>query len=182
MLEDIMETTTQDYMDRIAVERQVKSDNMDLLRRSELELENAFSKYREEMENELQECISYIHSLDVREDLVERGTLSTVKGMDKWKEKLMAAQLKRDRAKRAYVRKQQAAMLQQTAHTSEALKYTEKLKELNELLKDKGETKINVILKDSNKNYSFELEKTRKFDFNLFSLIKNKEYVKKISF
>ena len=50
--------------------------------------------------------------------------------MDQWKEKLLAAQLKRDRAKRAYVRKQQAAMLQQTAHTSEALKYTEKLKEL----------------------------------------------------
>jgi DNA polymerase-3 subunit alpha len=58
----------------------------------------------------------------------------------------------------------------------------EKLNELNELLKDNGETKINVILRDSNKNYSFELEKTRKFDFNLFSLIKNKEYVKKISF
>jgi len=57
-----------------------------------------------------------------------------------------------------------------------------KLKELNELLKHNGETKINVILRDSNKNYSFELEKTRKFDFNLFSLIKNKEYVKKISF
>jgi DNA polymerase-3 subunit alpha len=58
----------------------------------------------------------------------------------------------------------------------------EKLKELSELLQGKGETKINVILKDSNKNYFFELEKTRKFDFNLFSLIKNKEYVKKISF
>ena len=58
----------------------------------------------------------------------------------------------------------------------------EKLKELNELLKSNGETKINVILRDKNKNYSFELEKTRKFDFNLFSLIKNKEYVKKISF
>jgi DNA polymerase-3 subunit alpha len=58
----------------------------------------------------------------------------------------------------------------------------DKLKELNELLKNSGETKINVILKDNNKNYSFELERTRKFDFNLFSLIKNKEYVKKISF
>ena len=58
----------------------------------------------------------------------------------------------------------------------------EKLNELNELLKTNGETKINVIFRDSNKNYSFELEKTRKFDFNLFTLIKNKEYVKKISF
>ena len=62
------------------------------------------------------------------------------------------------------------------------LNNSEKLKELNELLKNNGETKINVILKDKNKNYSFELEKTRKFDFNMFSLIKNKEYVKKISF
>jgi hypothetical protein len=53
---------------------------------------------------------------------------------------------------------------------------------LNELLKSDGDTKVNVILIDSSKNYLFELEKTRKFDFNLFSLIKNKEYVKKISF
>ena len=57
-----------------------------------------------------------------------------------------------------------------------------KLQELNELLKSNGDTKINVILRDNNKNYSFELEKTRKFNFNLFSLIKNKEYVKKIIF
>ena len=58
----------------------------------------------------------------------------------------------------------------------------EKLQELNELLKNNGETKINVILRDSNKNYSFELEKNRKFDFSLFNLIKSKTYVKKISF
>jgi len=62
------------------------------------------------------------------------------------------------------------------------LRNKEKLQELNELLKNKGETKINVIFRDNNKNYTFELEKTRKFDFNMFSLIKNKEYVKKISF
>jgi len=62
------------------------------------------------------------------------------------------------------------------------LNNSEKLKELDELLKNNGKTKINVILKDNNKNYSFELEKSRRFDFNLFSLIKNKEYVKKISF
>jgi DNA polymerase-3 subunit alpha len=58
----------------------------------------------------------------------------------------------------------------------------EKLKELDELLKNNGETKVNVVLRDSNKRYIFQLEKTRKFDFSLFNLIKNKEYVKKISF
>jgi len=57
-----------------------------------------------------------------------------------------------------------------------------KLKELNELLNKTGETKVSVVLKDDSKNYKFELEQTRKFDFNIFSLIKNKEYVKKISF
>ncbi|MBL6857174.1 MAG: DNA polymerase III subunit alpha [Pelagibacteraceae bacterium] len=55
------------------------------------------------------------------------------------------------------------------------------LKELNELLSKNGETKIRVVLKDNSKNYRFELDRTRKFDFNLFNLIKNKEYVKKIS-
>ena len=62
------------------------------------------------------------------------------------------------------------------------LSNSEKLKELDELLKNNGETKVNVVLRDSNKRYIFQLEKTRKFDFSLFNLIKNKEYVKKISF
>ena len=56
------------------------------------------------------------------------------------------------------------------------------LKDLNELLKSTGDTKINLVYKKNKKNYFFELEKSRKFDFSLFSLIKNKEYVKKISF
>jgi DNA polymerase-3 subunit alpha len=62
------------------------------------------------------------------------------------------------------------------------LNNSDNLEELNEILKKNGGTKINVVLRDKNKNYSFELEKPRMFDFNLFSLIKNKEYVKKISF
>ena len=56
------------------------------------------------------------------------------------------------------------------------------LKELNDLLNITGQTKIKVVFRDNSKYYKFELEQARKFDFNLFSLIKNKEYVKKISF
>ena len=56
------------------------------------------------------------------------------------------------------------------------------LKELNKILEKSGETNINVVLKDNSKNYLFKLDRARKFDFNLFSLIKNKEYVKKIRF
>ena len=62
------------------------------------------------------------------------------------------------------------------------LNTNDRLKELNKLLANSGETIINITLSDNNKKYSFELEKARKIDFNLFSLIKNKEYVKKISF
>ena len=55
-------------------------------------------------------------------------------------------------------------------------------KDLNKLLNKTGDTKIHVVLRENSKNYKFELEQSRRFDFNLFSLIKNKEYVKKISF
>ena len=51
-----------------------------------------------------------------------------------------------------------------------------------EVLKEKGSTKINFIIKDKNKSFAFELEKTRKFDLTTFNNVKNKQYVKKISF
>jgi len=53
---------------------------------------------------------------------------------------------------------------------------------LKEVLKESGNTKINFIIKDKNKSFAFELEKTRKFDLNTFNNVKNKQYVKKISF
>ena len=57
-----------------------------------------------------------------------------------------------------------------------------KIRELSELLIKNGETKINIIFNENNKKLMFELKQTRKFDFDLFCLIKNKEYIKKISF
>jgi len=62
------------------------------------------------------------------------------------------------------------------------LRDNKKLKELSQLLKTEGKTKINIILNNDNKKYAFELEKSRKFDFATFSIIKDKQYVKKISF
>ncbi len=56
------------------------------------------------------------------------------------------------------------------------------IEELKEVLKEKGNTKINFIIKDKNKSFAFELEKTRKFDLTTFNNVKNKQYVKKISF
>ena len=56
------------------------------------------------------------------------------------------------------------------------------IQELQEFLKEDGDTKINFIIRDKNKSFAFKLEKTRKFDFTTFNNIKNKQYVKKISF
>ncbi len=56
------------------------------------------------------------------------------------------------------------------------------IEELKEVLKESGSTKINFIIKDKNKSFAFKLEKTRKFDLTTFNIVKNKQYVKKISF
>jgi DNA polymerase-3 subunit alpha len=56
------------------------------------------------------------------------------------------------------------------------------LQELKDTLIEEGKTQINLIIKDKDKSFAFKLEKTRKFDFNLFNDINSKKYVKKISF
>ena len=56
------------------------------------------------------------------------------------------------------------------------------LNELKNYLKDKGDTKIKIIIPYHNKKIILSLEKDRKFDFKLFNTIKSKEYVRKISF
>ncbi|MDC1096566.1 DNA polymerase III subunit alpha [Pelagibacteraceae bacterium] len=56
------------------------------------------------------------------------------------------------------------------------------IEELKDVLKEEGDTKVNFIIKENNKNYTFKLEKSRKFDLSIFKAVKSKEYVKKISF
>ncbi len=53
--------------------------------------------------------------------------------------------------------------------------------ELKNLLSQKGNTKVSLIIHDNNKKVLFDLGNDRKFDFNQLKLIKNKEYVKKIT-
>ena len=56
------------------------------------------------------------------------------------------------------------------------------INDLKEALKEEGETVIKLIVHNDNKKLAFELEKTRKFDLSTFNQVKNKQYVKKISF
>tara|TARA_B100001123_G_scaffold236803_2_gene265491 strand:- start:405 stop:2099 length:1695 start_codon:yes stop_codon:yes gene_type:complete len=56
------------------------------------------------------------------------------------------------------------------------------LKDLKDTLKENGSTNVKIKIKRTSKTYIFSLKKLRKFDFNTFKDIKNKEYVKKINF
>ena len=53
--------------------------------------------------------------------------------------------------------------------------------ELKKLLKNKGQTEISLIIHNKNKKIYYNLQNSRKFDFNHLKAIKSKEYVKKIT-
>jgi len=61
------------------------------------------------------------------------------------------------------------------------LKSNYNLNEISELLSDNGETEINLIIKNENKQSYFSLQNNRKFDFSHLKALKAKEYVEKIT-
>ena len=54
--------------------------------------------------------------------------------------------------------------------------------QLKDILKENGKTKVKIRIGSKSKNYTFELKSPRKFNFKTFSAIKDKEFIKKISF
>ena len=61
------------------------------------------------------------------------------------------------------------------------LKNDYNLNEIKELLSNKGETEINLVIRDNNKKALFSLQENRKFDLNHFKALKAKKYVEKIT-
>ena len=61
------------------------------------------------------------------------------------------------------------------------LKKNYDLDEIKKLLSNKGETEINILIKDENKKALFSLQENRKFDLNHLKALKAKEYVEKIT-
>ena len=55
------------------------------------------------------------------------------------------------------------------------------LDEIKSLLQKEGETEINLIINNNSNKLHYSLQKKRKFDFNQLKMMKNKEYVKKIT-
>ena len=54
--------------------------------------------------------------------------------------------------------------------------------QLKDFLKESGKTKVKIKIASTSKNYTFELKNPRKFNFKTFNAIKDKEFIKKISF
>jgi DNA polymerase III subunit alpha len=61
------------------------------------------------------------------------------------------------------------------------LKDNYNLNEIKHLLSIKGETTINLVIKDKNKQACYSLQEKRKFDFNHLKVLKAKKYVEKIT-
>ena len=61
------------------------------------------------------------------------------------------------------------------------LKNNYDINEIKELLSIKGETEINLIIKEKNKEALFSLKENRKFDLNHLKALKAKKYVEKIT-
>ena len=55
------------------------------------------------------------------------------------------------------------------------------INEIKELLSSKGETEINLIIREENKQALFALKENRKFDLNHLKALKAKKYVEKIT-
>tara|TARA_B100001564_G_scaffold190867_1_gene160342 strand:- start:141 stop:593 length:453 start_codon:yes stop_codon:yes gene_type:complete len=61
------------------------------------------------------------------------------------------------------------------------LKENYNINEIKRLLTEEGKTEIKLIINSNNKKIHYNLENTRKFDFNQLKTLKTKEYVKKIT-
>ena len=55
------------------------------------------------------------------------------------------------------------------------------LDEIKDLLSIKGETEINLVVKDKNSKALFSLQENRKFDLSHLKALKAKKYVEKIT-
>jgi len=61
------------------------------------------------------------------------------------------------------------------------LKNVYNLSEIKDLLSDKGETEINLVIKNQDKQVRYSLQNNRKFDLKHLKALKAKDYVEKIT-
>ena len=61
------------------------------------------------------------------------------------------------------------------------LKDTFNLNEIKQLLSNRGDTEIELVIKDKNKKAIYSLQENREFDLNHFKSLKAKKYIEKIT-
>jgi len=61
------------------------------------------------------------------------------------------------------------------------IKNNDYLKTLYEAIKEKGDSKIKILVKDNAKSYLFELKEKRKFDYETLKALNKAEYIEKIN-
>ena len=54
------------------------------------------------------------------------------------------------------------------------------LKKLYENIKEKGNSKIKIVISEKDKNYLFELREKRKFDYETLKYLNKEHYIRKI--
>ena len=57
---------------------------------------------------------------------------------------------------------------------------SDNLEKLKETIKEKGDSKINIIINEKDKNYLFELKDKRKFNYETLKTLNKEHYIKKI--
>ena len=55
------------------------------------------------------------------------------------------------------------------------------LEKLCEVIKEKGNSKIKILIKKKDKNYLFELKDKRKFDYETLKYLNKEHYITKIN-
>ena len=55
------------------------------------------------------------------------------------------------------------------------------LEKLYEVIKEKGNSKIKILIKKKDKNYLFELKDKRKFDYETLKYLNKEHYITKIN-
>ena len=61
------------------------------------------------------------------------------------------------------------------------LDMSENIKKLSNLIKEKGNSKIKILINDKTKKFLFELKDKRKFDYDTFKILKKEHFVRKIN-
>ncbi|GBG24964.1 Leucine-rich repeat-containing protein 7 [Hondaea fermentalgiana] len=124
----IVHETSTHYMRWIEMEARQKQAALDMLRKREQEIENAFVAYRKSMEAELEECIQYIQDLAENPHEYDASFLGSIDGHKQWQAYLDAADAARAKTHEEELLRLRSALEQRVLIKAETDAYAGKLR------------------------------------------------------